>query len=331
MVLNLFYREPDPDRWLPGDRYPRRLIRRLVRGKPRPGGQTRVFLNLCAGLREIGVPFRVNDFRHARRHPDEVACIIGKPFLLDVMAWRNPILFGAAVFSHPIDDPDLFKRRPVRRVLVPGPWMQRMCQPYWGDRVQAWPVGIDTDLWSPQGDVPKDTDLLLYDKVLWDRGQRERDLLEPIRSRLRKAGISFMELTYGRYRERDYREALARCRGMVFLCEHETQGIAYQQALACGVPLLAWDQGGPWRDPSYYPHRVVYGPVTSVPYWDERCGLRFSDAAEFETALEQFMAGLAQADYQPRAYVLQHLRLADRAREYSAIARAVQQEADGDG
>mgnify|MGYP003296622018 CR=1 FL=1 len=52
MVLNLFYAEPDPDRWLPFDRYPRRLLRRLIRGKPRPGGQTRVFLNLMAGLDE---------------------------------------------------------------------------------------------------------------------------------------------------------------------------------------------------------------------------------------------------------------------------------------
>ena len=35
---------------------------------------------------------------------------------------------------------------------------------------------------------------------------------------------------------------------MVFLCEHENQDIAYQQALACGVPILAWDRGGYWQD-----------------------------------------------------------------------------------
>jgi hypothetical protein len=47
--LNLFYEELDRDRLFPYDRHPRRMIRRLVRGKPKPGGQTRVFLNLCCG------------------------------------------------------------------------------------------------------------------------------------------------------------------------------------------------------------------------------------------------------------------------------------------
>ena len=55
--INLFYEEPDPDRWFLYDRYPRQIIRRIVRGKPRPGGQTRVFLNLCTGLDKLGVTY----------------------------------------------------------------------------------------------------------------------------------------------------------------------------------------------------------------------------------------------------------------------------------
>ncbi|MGA8216344.1 MAG: hypothetical protein WB799_22325, partial [Candidatus Sulfotelmatobacter sp.] len=69
-TLNLFYEEPDSDRWLPLDRYPRGLIRRILRGKPRPGGQTRVFLNLCAGLDKLGISYRVNDYRYIERHLD---------------------------------------------------------------------------------------------------------------------------------------------------------------------------------------------------------------------------------------------------------------------
>ena len=118
-MLNLFYLEPDPDRWFPGDRYPRRLIRRIVYGPTRPGGQKRVFLNLKAGLRQLGVPFRENDFAYARKHPEEPVGIIGKPHVLDMREWKNPILFGAAVMSHPLDDPDLLKRKPIRKVLVP--------------------------------------------------------------------------------------------------------------------------------------------------------------------------------------------------------------------
>jgi glycosyltransferase involved in cell wall biosynthesis len=73
-------------------------------------------------------------------------------------------------------------------------------------------------------------------------------------------------MRYGYYREGDFLAVLSQCRTMIFLCEHETQGIAYQQALSCNVPILAWDRGGPWQDPAYFPDKVVFEPVTSVPY-----------------------------------------------------------------
>lgn len=137
-MLNIFYGEPEGDRWLLFDRYPRRFARRLLKGAPQLGGQKRVFLNLCAGLDRIGVQYRVNDYRSARNNPDELACIIGKAHLLDKIGWKNPILFGAATYSHPIDDPNLFHRLPVKKVLVPGPWVKQMWQPYWGEAVKAW-------------------------------------------------------------------------------------------------------------------------------------------------------------------------------------------------
>nr|MBA3403967.1 glycosyltransferase family 1 protein [Gemmatimonadaceae bacterium] len=59
--LKLFYAEPEFDRWFPFDRYPRRAIRRLVRGAPQIGGVQRWFVNLCLGLDELGVAYDVND------------------------------------------------------------------------------------------------------------------------------------------------------------------------------------------------------------------------------------------------------------------------------
>jgi glycosyltransferase involved in cell wall biosynthesis len=325
-TLNLFYAEPDPDRWIRFDRYPRRVVRRLIRGKRNPGGQERVFLNLCAGLDKIGVPYRVNDYGHAKSHPDEIACIVGKPHLLDATNWQNPILFGAAVFSHPIDDPDLLKRKPVRRILVPGEWIRAMFEPYFGDKVIAWPVGIDTERWSPSPAGGKDLDFLLYDKVRWDHESFDRSLIDPVREALRKRGLSFTELRYGSYREAEFEALLARCRAMIFLCEHETQGIAYQQALSAGVPILAWDRGGYWQDPTYYPARVKFGPVSSVPYWDERCGVRFRGPEEFDNSLELFLTGLSENRFTPREFILEDLTLERCAQKYVDIWRAVKGE-----
>jgi hypothetical protein len=321
-MLNLFYDELNEDRWIPWDRYPRRLVRRIVRGKRSPGGQRRVFLNLLAGLDRLGVTYRVNDYRYARRNPGALACIVGKPCVLDRMAWKNPILFGASGYSHPVDHPQLLQSWSIRKILVPGAWMESMCRPVWGDAVTAWPVGIDTELWRPVSPGNKPFDVLLYDKVRWQHEHFEQSLVAPIRRFLRERGHSVLELRYGTYREEDFRSALAQCRTMIFLCEHETQGIAYQQALSCGLPILAWDRGGPWQDPEYYPHKVFFEPVTSVPYWDARCGRRFSDITEYSVLWDDFYAGAKAERYRPRDYILENLTLELCARRYLEFAHA---------
>jgi len=320
--LNLFYEEPEGDRWLPLDRYPRRMIRCLVRGKPRLGGQMRVFLNLCAGLDRIGTPYRVNDYRYAQRHPEEIACVVGKPHVLNRRQWENPILLGAAVFSHPCEDPKLLNRLPITKILVPGEWMRKMFEPHYGDKVLAWPVGIDTDRWTPTPIDSKDIDILLYDKVRWEHDTYENTLIAPIRSCLERQGLKIAVIRYGFYREEDFQSLLGRSKAMIFLCEHETQGIAYQQALSCGVPILAWDRGGFWQDPSYFPDKVQFAPVSSVPYWDDRCGIKFKNIKEFPIKLEKFLDQLSCQQFAPRDYILSNLTLSKCARHYVEILKA---------
>lgn len=322
--LNLFYEIPDGDRWLPLDRYPRRLIRRLMRGKPNPGGQTRVFLNLCAGLDRLGIPYRVNNYRYIQQHPEEVACIIGKPHVLDKIQWKNPIIFGAAVFAHPCDDPELLNRLPISKILVPGEWHRKMFEPYYSDKVIAWPVGIDTDKWAPVPMDEKDIDILLYDKVRWGHDHYETELISPIKSCLEKWGLKVKVIRYGFYREEEFHTLLSRSKAMVFLCEHETQGIAYQQALACGIPILAWDRGGFWQDPSYFPDKVKFTSVSSVPYWDNRCGVKFNNISEFPTKLEEFLDKLNNDKFTPRDYILEKLTLEKCAQRYLEILEEVQ-------
>jgi glycosyltransferase involved in cell wall biosynthesis len=201
--------------------------------------------------------------------------------------------------------------------------MKAMCRPVWGDVVEAWPVGIDTETWRPSATDEKTFDLLLYDKRLWNREESAIQLVEPIREVLRNAGLSFREIRYGCYDELEFLTLLAQCRAMIFLCEHETQGIAYQQALSCGVPIFAWDQGGPWRDPSYFPDRVLFQPVSSVPYWDDRCGLRFSDASEFAARFLDFWSAVRQHEFRPRGYIMENLTLEKCAQHYCAFAEDV--------
>lgn len=325
MVLNLFFEERD-DRWFRGDRHLRPLVRRVLFGKPWISGQERVFLNLCAGLDKLGIPYRVNDYRYIRKHPDELACVIGRPFVLDRTAWKNPILLGVAMYNHPVDDPTLLARVPVKHVLVPCQWYVDMCRPGWPS-IESWPVGIDTDLWAPAPAAKKTIDVLIYDKVRWERDRYEPTLIEPMRAHLRASGLSFEEIRYGSYKEDDYKAALVRCKTMIFLCEHESQGIACQQALASSLPVFAWDRGGMWRDPGYYPARVQYeGNVSSVPYWDERCGMKFANLAGFEAGWDEFWSKSMRGEYSPRDYILDNLTLEKAAMHYYDIARSVMQD-----
>lgn len=318
--LNLFYEEPDPDRWLPFDHYPRRLVRRFVRGPARPGGMMLAFLNLVAGLDQLGVAYRINDYRHIRAHPGELACLFGKIHVLDKVPQGTPILFGTSIYSHPNDDPELPRRRPIRQVLVPSPWVQRMFQQVWPGIVSVWPTGIDTARWTPDPAVTRDIDVLLYDKIYWQRERYERALIEPLMAELRRRGLRVAVLRYGSYREEDLLDYGKRARAMVFLSRHETQGIAAQQVMASDVPLFAWDAGGLWQDPKYAPHRVAFGPVSSVPYWDDRCGVKFMDETDMLPAFDAFWRGVEKGAYAPRQMILEGFTLEARAADYVRLA-----------
>ena len=306
------------------DRYPRKIIRWIIRGNAKPGGVMLVALSLMDGLKKIGIPYRFNDFKYIEKNPKEIACIIGKPHLLFDRKWKNPVIFGAGIYSHPIECPDLFEKYPnVKRFLVPGNWMQQMCSPYYGDKAVAWPVGIDTDKWKPSA-IEKKIDFLIYDKIRWDHGAFNESLIKPILKVLEEGGFSYQFVKYGNYTHNELQEKVANSRSVIFLCEHETQGLAYQQILATNTPILAWDRGGYWQDPYYYPEKVKYEPVSSVPYWDDSCGVKFKDTIEFKEKLNLFVS--RHAGFKPREFILNNLTLERSAEKYMQIYNEVQKE-----
>jgi hypothetical protein len=324
--LNIFYEEPDTDRWVKFDRYLRRWIRRLFRGKQSPGSIMRVALGLMAGLDKLGVPYRFNDYKYIKQHPEEVACIIGKPHLLDDRTWVNPILFGAGIFSHPLAYPDLLTKHPnIKKVLVPGPWVREMFTPAYGENmVEAWPVGIDTEQWKP-GKQPKRTDVLVYSKFLWDKEENRQNILQPIIKELEKMKLTYQVITYGSYTHASLKSVLDECRSAVFLCEHESQGMAYQQMLSAGVPLLAWDRESLWIDPAFYPHKVIFEPTSSVPYWDDRCGMKFKDVNDCKEKLPFFIDAVKLGSYAPRQFILDNLTLEKSALAYMEILSIIRE------
>jgi hypothetical protein len=313
--------EPERDRWLPGDRWVRPLIRRVIRGKARPGGLDKVFINLCLGLDRIGVSYEVN-LPFSRMRPDDLSGVLGiGRHCMDGYSRKRPLVAGIGLMTHPSQWPTLLQDYPVTCYLQHSEWTAAVYRRYFGNRCAIWPVGIDTQSWKPT--VPatdKPTDFLIYDKIHWDRPTHERELLGPIREALSRLGKSFESLRYGEYQPGEYRESLGRCRAMIALSAHESQGIACQEAMSAGVPVLAWDPGT-CQDPD----RFLWGdpviPTTSVPYFDDRCGRRFADYGEFSRELPLFLESLSSGTLRPRDYVLENLTVERCSKHFVDILR----------
>lgn len=316
---HVYFIEKPSDRWIPGDHKWRGPLRQMLRGPDPVGGVKRVYLNLVRGLERLGADVRTNR-PFSEIGPGDRVGVVGRGVdCLSGYRQRNPVVTGVAVVEHPAQWRTLFDDLPVACNIVHSDWVKAMYARHYGEaRLRTWAVGIDTDVWTPAPAERKSVDFLLYDKVMWDHDRVHAALVDPVKHTLRKRGLSFDTIRYGAYRPQAYRAALAQARFLLFLCEHETQGLAYQEAMSCGLPVLAWDPGR-WLDPWRHRYGEDAVPATSVPFFDERCGRTFRSAVDFEAELDFFLETARQGRLAPRDYVLEHLQLEDCARRYLEI------------
>lgn len=315
----------DTPRWVPGDQYPRALIRKLLRpwrGRP-PSGLAKVTENLCRGFDQIGQPYVLH------RRPDLppagalVGILHGPHDLVRPVASVRRCVTGVGVLDFPDQWPTLFTDTRVAFHLQACEWAAAYYRPFFGNRLRLWPVGIETEKHRPRPDVSKEFDFLVYDKLRWPAEHPEPDVLARSLAELDRRGLRYRVIGYGRYpngKENSYHALLARSRAVLFLCENETQGIAYNEAMSMDLPLLAWDPQR-WLDPNRHAHGLGNCPATSVPYFDERCGEKFTSLASLPLTLDRFLERLQKNVYRPRDYVLENLELGQCARRYAALLR----------
>jgi hypothetical protein len=314
----LFFQDYDQDTFVSGDRRLRRVLRRVYQtfrqGRPKTTGFEVWFRLLSTALERAGKRVHVNAYRLARRNPSYPIGLCGYPHILDDLQLPNPCVLGPGLLDHPSVRPDLMQDPRFRLYVTTCDWNYEMFAPVYGkERCVHWHAGIDTDEWSDKSGSPKDVDVVIYDKIRWNRDRLVPAILDSLVALIGKQGLKHEIIRYGRYDHAQYREMLARSKSMVFLCEHETQGMAYQEAMASNLPILAWDPGI-WLDPSsarYSPDPI---PACSVPFFDARCGERFKDETELEQAFTRFWQ--KRTEYQPRAFVKDQLSFAGSAKAY---------------
>ncbi len=298
--------------------YARALWRRS-RGKQVETGFYVAFRALCDGLRQAGCDVRINDFAAARARPDYPIGLAGYPSVLAQADLPNPVIFGPGDPGYPDAAGAWAQHAKVRHVIQPSPWFVDYYRPFCGDKMLRCPVGIDTARIDDSADAAKTTDVIVYDKIRWYRETLVADVRDRLIAKLEAEGRSYRILRYGEHTQQSYFEALRSARAMAFLCEHETQGLACEEALAMNVPVFAWEEGR-LIDPLQLPFAEPGLVVSSVPYFDARCGRTFR-LESLEADFDGFWRDLPH--FAPRSYVIEALAPAVVTQIYLDAYRAI--------
>ena len=277
--------------------------RSLCHQQVRTGYYT-AFLGLVKSLKAVGCNVKINDFAAAKARPDYPIGMAGFPSALAIDL-PNPRIFGHGDFGMPGKCDRVATSSKFVTLIMPCAWAYQLFRPYCGNKMWIWFTGIDTKKWRDLSRETKHYDFVVYDKIRWHRGTRVREVLAPILAHLDAKKLTYTTLRYGQHHHADFIKALAQSRALLFVCEHETQGIAYQEALASNLPVLAWDEGE-LVDPEIRPFLTDEMQITSVPYFDATCGLTFK-MNDFAATCDRFMQ---QRDiFTPRRYIEEHLSL----------------------
>ncbi len=313
----LFFEDVERDTLFSGDRRIKRAARKVVHSRrrgQRVSGFGVAFDRLVAGLTSVGCDVVVNDGALAIQNPTYPVGLAGYPGVLDYWDLPNPQIIGHGPYDHPNVEPKLMDDPRRRFYLAASKWVADMFEPGYPGKNEVWFAGVDLDEWPDYSHHDKTIDFILYDKIRWNKDTVRAEIRNPVEAALRARGLRYEVLMYRQHDQATYRQTLAKARGLIFLCEHENQGLAYQEAMATNAPVFAWDPGS-WQDPNRSAYGVGHVPASSVPYFaDGVTGERFRDSTELCRKLDDFVS--RWDTYTPRMWVEEHLSLAVSANRY---------------
>ena len=180
-----------------------------------------------------------------------------------------------------------------KKLIAPSQWVKNKFINKFNlpeNKVAVWPVGIEEfdNIREPS-----------YDCLIYFKRRNESEL-SSVKTFLVSRGLSYRMVEYGGYDEIGFRNLINQAKFCFLINGTESQGIAVQEIMSMGVPIIAWDIEE-WLDQGEA-YRV---PATSVPFWDERCGEKFYSIDKLEETFNNFYARIN--DYDPKAYVKENL------------------------
>lgn len=277
----------------------------------------KVVRNLMKWLDILGYPYVLNQALNTTErlwiHDDTVAL----RYLDKLENYVKPII-GPNLYSLPRNIPDevQIKNTPY---IMPSQWIIDFWKQLgYSGIMWIWATWIDTHTFAPSQN-PSSNEVLVYIK------KRSLDEERIVLQELEKKWILYSIIRYGAYAESDFQNVLSRVKYVIWLGCAETQGIALEEILSMNIPILVWDITflGQWtpaskRDQDNFTYEESqFDIVTSVPYFDERCGFIVKSWNEIPKAIE--VMEHAYNTYSPREYIIENLSLAGQARAFLGL------------
>ncbi len=248
-------------------------------------GPAKVVNNLKQGLTQIGIEYAENTIQYdfnifLSLTPDITKCDLKKTIVGPNIGFDNILI----------------QEQNYKFYIAPSEWVKKLFVDKVGlneEKIFIWPVGIDTQKFN-QLPSNKIYDFLIYFK------RRNRNELRQVIDFLNKKNKNFTLIEYGNYNENSFIESISNSKYGIVIDGTESQGIAIQEMMSCDLPLLVWDVEY-WNDMGDSFKCIA----TSVPYFDDRCGLTFYSIEELEQKYEIFI----NSNYNPRDFILENLSL----------------------
>ena len=252
---------------------------------------------MLAGLKELGINFVLNPVSKkidngAIVYVNESAEALRDAIDLKKNGRISGIIAGPVIAVLPSEENGIMLDANIDLMPFPSVWTRDFWvaqAPQLAEKIKIWPAGVNSDCGLSQKH-----DLFL---VYYKSGPKTQ--LDYIINFLKQENIPYKVVRYGHYQKNDYFGLLARSKGMIYLSESESQGLALCEAWMRNVPTLVWNRGY-WE----YCGNKWFNDKISAPYLTKECGMFFAGKDDFEDKWRDFMGNLTS--YQPRAYALEN-------------------------
>jgi hypothetical protein len=254
-------------------------------------GPGKVVSNLIIGLEKVGIIYKNNQILE----PNDKLLFLQNTQMIS-QGFSDQKIIGPNICTLPIDNSYVMSQN-YKKIIVPSEWVKQLYKKWIPeDKILTWAVGINTELFYDMSNDYKNNDFLIYFK------RRDEKELNDVISFLEANNQTYEVIRYGSYSEEYFLNVLSRSKYGLVIDKCESQGIAIEEMMSTNLPLLVWDN--PIWDDRGEEFKI---DATSVPYWNENCGVKFINFDELNNSFIYFMDN--KNKFKPREFIMNNLSL----------------------